>query len=116
MFRVLSASGCACKAAAVDVLLVLDEADFAEPDLGKTELDNTDVARDHSFHCIANAESGARSPYYACGVNGFNVPVTPRPHFFQLPSGFLNPVDDRFSFIPVRKTQAGGRRSASRAA
>jgi hypothetical protein len=22
-------------------------------------LDNTDVARDHSFHCIANAESGA---------------------------------------------------------
>jgi hypothetical protein len=26
--------------------------------LGKTDLDNTDVARDHSFHCIANAESG----------------------------------------------------------
>jgi hypothetical protein len=25
--------------------------------LGKTGLDNTDVARDHSFHCIANAES-----------------------------------------------------------
>ena len=25
--------------------------------LGKTDLDNTDVARDHSFHCIANAES-----------------------------------------------------------
>jgi hypothetical protein len=26
--------------------------------LGKTDLDNTDVARDHSFHCIADAESG----------------------------------------------------------
>src|ERR1700761_431209 len=71
-FRVLSASGCAFKAAAfVDVLRVLDLADF-----GKTDLDNTDVARDHSFHCIANAESGARRPYYACGVNGFNIPVT----------------------------------------
>jgi hypothetical protein len=49
---------------------------FADPDLGKTDLDNTDVARDHSFHCIANAESGVRQPYYACGVNGFNIPVT----------------------------------------
>jgi hypothetical protein len=26
-------------------------------DLGKTDWDNTDVARDHSFHCIAGAES-----------------------------------------------------------
>jgi hypothetical protein len=44
----LSASGFAFRAAAwVDVLRVL----------GKTDLDNTDVARDHSFHCIANAES-----------------------------------------------------------
>jgi hypothetical protein len=25
--------------------------------LGKTDLDNTDVARDHSFRCIAAAES-----------------------------------------------------------
>jgi hypothetical protein len=25
--------------------------------LGKTDFDNTDVARDHSFHCIAGAES-----------------------------------------------------------
>src|SRR6202161_3324673 len=67
IFSVLSASGCAFKAAAcVDVLRVL----------GKTDLDNTDVARDHSFHCIANAESGVRQPYYACGVNGFNIPVT----------------------------------------
>ena len=68
-FRVLSASGCAFKAAAfVDVLRVFDEADF-----GKTDLDNTDVARDHSFHCIANTESGVHGVYYACGVNGFNI-------------------------------------------
>src|ERR1700689_5355899 len=67
IFSVLSASGCAFKAAAcVDVLRVL----------GKTDLDNTGVARDHSFHCIADAESfDARSLYYACGVNGFNIPV-----------------------------------------
>src|SRR3954467_11919700 len=68
IFSVLSASGCAFKAAAgVDVLRVL----------GKTDLDNTGVARDHSFHCIASAESYARSLYYACGVNGFNIPVRP---------------------------------------
>jgi hypothetical protein len=30
-----------------------DKADF----FAKEDLDNTDVARDHSFHCIANAES-----------------------------------------------------------
>jgi hypothetical protein len=37
-------------------------------------LDNTDVARDHSFHCIADAESfGRPSLFYACGVNGFNI-------------------------------------------
>ncbi|MGC2317539.1 MAG: hypothetical protein WA615_13705, partial [Bradyrhizobium sp.] len=48
------ASGCAFKAAAcVDVLRVF----------GKTDLDNTDVARDHSFHCIANAESLAPARY-----------------------------------------------------
>ncbi len=86
----------------------------------KTDLDNTDVVRDHSFHCIASAESGAHRLHYACGVNGFNIPespTSPRPshsltHFvppFQLPSGFRRPVDDRFSFIPVRKTQAGRR-------
>src|ERR1700686_878847 len=74
IFSVLSASGCAFKAAAwVDVLRVF----------GKTDLDNTDVARDHSFHCIANAES--RRPltilHYGCGVNGFNIPVTPSRHF-----------------------------------
>jgi hypothetical protein len=27
------------------------------PVFGRTDLDNTDVVRDHSFHCIANAES-----------------------------------------------------------
>src|ERR1700733_10842087 len=54
-FRVLSASGCAFKAAAlVDVLRAGLVAVFSET-LGKTDLDNTDVARDHSFHCIANA-------------------------------------------------------------
>jgi len=57
----------------------------------------------------------ARRLYYACGVNGFNIPVRPSCHFFafQLPSGFRRPVDDRFNFIPVRKTQAGARWSAS---
>src|SRR5215472_858177 len=54
IFSVLSASLCACKAAAWDVVL---RAVFR--DLGKTDLDNTDVARDHSFHCIADAESFA---------------------------------------------------------
>src|SRR5882724_9720016 len=65
----LSASGCACKAAVfVDVLRAV----FGT--LGKTDLDNTDVARDHSFHCIAGAESYRRPPpFYACGVNGFNI-------------------------------------------
>src|SRR3954453_145427 len=54
---VLSASGCACKAASwVEVL----RADLADADLkvdalllGKADWDNTDVVRDHSFHCIA---------------------------------------------------------------
>jgi hypothetical protein len=55
-----------------------------------------------------------RGLYYACGVNGFNIPVLPLRHFvLQLPSGFRRPVDDKFSFIPVRKTQAGARWSAS---
>jgi len=31
--------------------------------LGKTDLDNTDVARDHSFHCIAEAESLGAAGY-----------------------------------------------------
>jgi hypothetical protein len=54
----LSASGCAFKAAAsVDVLRAVLGA------LGKTDLDNTDVARDHSFHCIAGAESSEPARY-----------------------------------------------------
>src|SRR5674536_176352 len=56
IFSVLSASGCAFKAAAcVDVLRAVLGDVLAT--LGKTDLDNTDVARDHSFHCIASAES-----------------------------------------------------------
>src|SRR6476660_9822745 len=110
IFSVLSASCCAFKAAAwVDVLCVF----------GKTDFDNTDVARDDSFHCTASAES--RRPlsilHYGCGVNGFNIPVTASCHFaLQLPSGFRSPVDDRLDFIPVRNTQAGADWSASRPA
>src|SRR5271169_1596447 len=147
IFSVLSASGCAFKAAAcVDVLRVL----------GKTDLDNTDVARDHSFHCIASAESST-SAHHTMHV-GLTVSIssTPFPKFeifvavaltrtsekhrdtgnlmwcsfsnrsvadwfptirgtssiarhfvLQLPSRFRRPVDDRLSFMPVRKTQAG---------
>jgi hypothetical protein len=36
----------------VDVFAVFGKTDFDEADL-----DNTDVARDHSFHCIACADS-----------------------------------------------------------
>ena len=69
IFSVLSASGCAFKAAAlVDVLRVglatLGKTDFGEAVLGEAVLDNTDVVRDHSFHCIANAESGAHWLHY----------------------------------------------------
>ena len=65
MFSVLSASLCAFKAAAlVEVLREVfadeDLADEVFEDLGKTDWDNTDVARDHSFHCIAGAESFLR--------------------------------------------------------
>src|SRR5215218_8529725 len=105
IFSVLSASGCAFKAAAwVDVLRAVLGVVLAT--LGKTDLDNTDVARDPSFHCIAGSPNpGARSLYYACGVNGFNIPVNSGRYFhFQLPSGFLRPVDDRLDFIPVRNT------------
>ncbi|MET4422973.1 hypothetical protein ABIB09_005374 [Bradyrhizobium sp. RT3a] len=62
----------------------------------------------------------------SCGVKGFNMPESlkspQRPHTpshfgpFQLPSGFRKPVEDRFSFNPVRKTQAGAGRSGSNAA
>src|ERR1700742_2787889 len=90
-FSVLSAAGCAFKAAArVDVLRAGLVA------LGKTELNNTNVARDHSFHCIANAESFGRRPlFYACGVNGFNI-QPPIPRFPKLES-FLPAILTRTS-------------------
>ena len=152
IFSVLSASGCAFKAAAcVDVLRVL----------GKTDFDNTDVARDHSFHCIANARilatsaddtmhvgltvsiSSAPIPEFELSVSMSSltrtseiagIPVTrggadgsasvPRTAavpaschpVLQVPSRLRKPVDDIGSFMPVRKTQAGARRSASRPA
>src|ERR1700761_661998 len=55
MFSVLSASLCAFKAAALVEVLREVLADEVFEDLGKTDWDNTDVARDHSFHCIAGA-------------------------------------------------------------
>src|SRR5579885_381679 len=120
-FSVLSASGCACKAAAgVDVLRAVFGA------LGKTRFDNTDgVARDHSFHCIAGdriRSPGAHTTHVGLKVSMSSVAVTPPATpwsfyaCFQLPSGFLRPVEDRLSFSPVRKAQAGGLRSASRLA
>src|SRR5579872_3342718 len=73
IFRVLSASGCAFKATAfVDVLRAGLTA------LGKTDLDNTGVGRDHSFRCIASVESlGARHHITHVGlmVSIFQCPV-----------------------------------------
>ena len=47
----------------------------------------------------------------SCGVKGFNMPESSKTpyHFvlFQLPSGFRRLVEERVSFNPVRKTQAG---------
>ena len=108
ILRVLSASGCAFKAAAcVDVLRAF----------GKTDLDNTDVARDHFLSLyrerrIRSAHSHTR--HVGLMVSTFQWSF---PHlFFQLPLGFRNPVEDRSSLRPVRNTHAGGRRSASLAA
>src|SRR6516164_1849914 len=98
IFSVLSASGCACKAAAgVDVL----RADFRA--LGKTDFDNTeDVARDHSFHCIAGDRIPApRAHTTHVGLKVSISSVAPNPalcgtvSYFQLPSGFRRPVEDR---------------------
>src|ERR1700730_18590682 len=110
ILRVLSASGCAFKAAAcVDVLRAVLAA------LGKTDLDNTDVARDHSFHCIASAESlapGDHTTHVGLTVSIFQW--MPSHHLFShRPPGSHKPLDDRFNFKPVRKTQAGARRSES---
>src|SRR5580698_7642477 len=76
IFRVLSASGCAFKAAVfVDVLRALLGA------LGKTDFDNTDVARDHSFHCIANAESLAPADHTMHVGLTVSISSTPVPKF-----------------------------------
>jgi hypothetical protein len=66
------------------------------------------------FTVSQGTESGRPCLYYACGAKGFNIPVSTNPSFdtvfyFQLPSGFRRPVEDRLSFMPVRKTQAGAR-------
>src|SRR5262249_57367467 len=110
MLSVLSASVCAFKAAAgVEVLREV------LADLGKTDLDNTDVARDHSFHCIAGTESSEpthHTTHVGLMVSISSTPVT----YFQLPSGFRSPVDDRLIFRPVRNTQAGARQVARRPA
>src|SRR5579863_3422540 len=86
IFRVLSASGCAFKAAAfVDVLRAGLTAVFSET-LGKTDLDNTDVGRDHSFRCIASVESlGARhhTTHVGLMVSIFQCPVFAVRNSFQ---------------------------------
>src|SRR5262249_40672443 len=106
MLSVLSASLCAFKAAAL--VEVLRE---VLADLGKTDLDNTDVARDHSFHCIAGTESSVPTHYTTHVGLMVSISSTPVTYFryFQLPSGFRSPVDDRLIFRPVRNTQAGAR-------
>src|ERR1700694_5916126 len=81
IFSVLSASGCAFKAAAwVDVLRAVLVAVFSET-LGKTDLDNTDVARDHSFHCIANAESSTPANHTMHVGLTVSISSTPFPKF-----------------------------------
>jgi hypothetical protein len=51
---------------------------------GKTDLDNTDVARDHSFHCIANAESGAPANHTMHVGLTVSISSTPFPKFVIL--------------------------------
>src|SRR5882724_9513679 len=70
IFSVLSASGCAFKAASVDVLRAVF-ADSFEADvfalvletLGKTDLDNTDVARDQFLSLYREPESLGSAGY-----------------------------------------------------
>src|SRR5579871_428178 len=114
IFSVLSASLCAFKAAALVEVLREVLADEVFEDLGKTDWDNTDVARDHSFHCIAGANLAPTDHTTHVGLM-VSISSTPLTHF-QLPSGFLKPVDDRLIFRPVRNTQAGARWLASRPA
>src|SRR6478752_1871172 len=111
IFSVLSASLCAFKAAAL--VEVLRE---VLADLGKTDWDNTDVARDHflslyrKHRILAPAD---HTTHVGLMVSISSTPVTCFP-YLQLPSGFRSPVDDRSIFRPVRKTQAGARWLARR--
>src|ERR1700759_3442397 len=110
IFSVLSASLCAFKAAALVEVLREVLADEVFEDLGKTDWDNTDVARDHSFHCIAGRRihwPTDHSTHVGLMVSISSTPVNYS--YFQLPSGFLRPVDDSLIFMPVRNTQAGAR-------
>src|SRR5215831_5028281 len=80
-FKVLSASDGAGKAAAwVDVLRALCR------DLGKTDLDNTDVARDHSFRCIADCRIW-QPAYYSTHV-GLKDSISSTPCLTSRPSSF----------------------------
>src|SRR5262249_22418063 len=117
IFSVLSASLCAFKAAALVEVLREVLADEVFEDLGKTDWDNTDVARDHSFHCIAGANLAPTDHTTHVGLM-VSISSTPLAHslHFQLPSGFRSPVDDRLIFRPVRNAQAGARYVARRPA
>jgi hypothetical protein len=99
----------------------LGEATLDEVVLDEPVLDDTEVARDHSFHstgrrirrpvnrvCMWGAwiQYSSSGPITLIGQVLWN-------YVFQLPSGFLSRVEDRLSFSPVRKVQAGGRRSAN---
>src|SRR6266536_2008758 len=75
---VLSASGCAFKAASVDVLRAVFAAGFALvlETLGKTDVDNTDVARDQFLslyrepeYSVADGRSPQSAPRRRCAAN-----------------------------------------------
>src|SRR5579871_3509466 len=132
IFSVLSASGCAFKAAAlVDVL---------RAGLGKTDLDNTDVARDHFLSLYRGRPNPSDARHHSMHV-GLMVSISSTPvrrfrrssvllrpsrheprkmsaagnsmlravaqEILQLPSWFRKPVDDRCDFMPVRNVHAG---------
>jgi hypothetical protein len=85
---------------------------FGEARFGEADLDNTDVARDHSFHCIASAECGVANHIRHVGLRVSicqRRPTTAFLYHIQLPSGCRSPVDDRCDFMPLRNTQAGAR-------
>src|SRR5437762_11198103 len=94
IFSVLSASGCAFKAAAgVDVLRAVLEPVVLEP-LGKTDLDldNTDVARDH-FLSLYRERPNPRAPtdhttHVGLMVSIFQMPRTTLTSVAYLPSSY----------------------------